>query len=214
MSDRTRVMAADDSTLFRALLERDLASKYEIVEGASTLAEVDAAFARSPIDVALIDLAWRDEGACLPRMRYWLKLQPNCRIVIMTGYNEWILCQGCLKAGAFGFAVKADSMADIERAVDMAWRGEQYISRHVIPIPACAPSPGRGSLSRSARRVLELLAEGFTQKQIAKTLNLSLRTVEDHVKAIKRYFGIDSRAKPNWRVYVAGVSGGGGLDVV
>ncbi len=214
MTDRVRVLVADDSPLFRALLERDLASKYEVVEGASTLAVVDAAFARSPIDVALIDLAWRDEGACLPRMRYWQQLQPTCRIVILTAYDEWSLCEASLQAGATGFAVKGDSMAELMCAIDMASRGEQYISRRVLREPTSSSGPARGCLSRSARRVLELLAEGFTQKQIAKTLGLSVRTVEDHVRAIKQHFGVASRVKPNWRVYVAGVNGGGGMDVV
>ncbi|MBL0178575.1 MAG: response regulator transcription factor [Gemmatimonadetes bacterium] len=214
MSSRTRVLVADDSPLFRDLLERDLASKYEIVEGASTLAEVDAALARGPIDVALIDLAWRDEGACLPRMRYWQQLQSTCRIVILTAYDEWSLCEASLQAGATGFAVKGDPFTEMILAIEMASRGEQYISGKVLREPPSSRGPARGCLSRSARRVLELLAEGFTQKQIAKTLGFSVRTVEDHVKAIKRYFGIDSRAKPNWRVYVTGVNGGAERDVV
>lgn len=66
MSDRLRVLVADDSTLFRAALEGELRLKYEAVEGASCLDAVDAAFAREPIDVALIDMAWRDEGPPAP----------------------------------------------------------------------------------------------------------------------------------------------------
>lgn len=214
MTDRVRLLVADDTTLFRTLLERELAPHYEIVEGASTLAEVDAAFVRGPIDVALIDFAWRDEGSCLPRMRYWQQLQPKCRIVIVTGYHEWSVCEASLRAGATGFAVKADSIAELMHAIAMALRGEQYISASVLRTPCPASGPSRGCLSRSARRVLELLAEGFTQKQIAKTLGLSLRTVEDHVRALKRHFGIDTRAKPTWPVYAAGMGNWGEKGVV
>lgn len=214
MSDRLRVLVADDSTLFRAALEGELRLKYEVVEGASCLDAVDAAFAREPIDVALIDMAWRDEGSCLPRMKQWQRLRPNCRIVILTAYDEWSLCQASLEAGAIGFATKGDSMAEMLQAIEMASRGEEYISKKVLREPRSASRPARGCLSRSARRVLELLAEGFTQKQIAKTLGLSVRTVEDHVRAIKRYLGIESRAKPNWRVKAAGLDDGRGWDVV
>lgn len=214
MSDRIRVMVADDSPLFRELLERTLAPRYEVIEGASTLDEVDAAFERGPIDVALIDLAWRDEGACLPRMKHWRALQPDCHIIIITNYDEWVHCEGCLKHGAAGFIAKADRLNLLDQAIATVRRGELYISPKVTRPPAAATRSTHGTLSRSARRILDLLAEGFTQKQIAKTLGLSVRTVEDHVRAIKDHYGIDSRAKPNWRVLASGMGDRNGSDVV
>lgn len=214
MTERVRVLVADDSRLFRELLENRLSPRYDVVEGASTLDEVDSAFERGPIDVALIDLAWRDEGACLPRMKYWRAMQPDCRIVIITNYDEWVHCEGCLKHGASGFVAKADHLNLLDQAITTVRRGEQYISPKVTRPSAVAIGSAHRTLSRSARRVLELLAEGFTQKEISKTLGLSVRTVEDHVRAIKDHYGIDSRAKPNWRMLASGMGNWSGSGVV
>ncbi len=205
MAECLKILVADDAQLFRHMLEAGLAHRFDILPGAATLGEVDAAFARGTIDVALIDLAWKSEGSCLPRMKHWLSLQPNCRLVMITGYEEWFLAEKCLGHGATGFAVKSDSIADLDRAITMAARGERYISDKLVRVPATGRRSTHRTLSRPARHVLQLLAEGFTQKEIAMTLGLKVRTVEDHVRAIKEYFGVPTRAKPNWPVFAAGV---------
>lgn len=60
-----------------------------------------------------------------------------------------------------------------------------------------------GVLSRPKRRVLELLAEGYQQKQIARALGLQLRTVEDHTRALKEHFGMQGAKRVDWQAFMA-----------
>lgn len=204
MAARLRVLVADDHRLVRESMEAVLAAEHDVLEGASTLNEVDDAFASRRIDVAIVDLSWRDQGSCLPRISRWKRRQPDSHVVVLTAFDEWMLCQQCLAEGASAFVVKGDGgIDDLRRAIAEVNEGRKYLSPSVTTISACSTTLAGKHLSAGKRRVLALLSEGHTQKQVARALGLQLRTVEDHVRSLKDFFEVQGKDRVDWRAIVA-----------
>lgn len=204
MSERIRVLVADDHLLFRELVEAELGKEFCVVPGASTFARADAAFARGGFEVAVIDLSWADEGPVAPRLPLWRRLHPSCRWIMLTGYNESGLCQGYLAAGAQGYVVKQSTMVELSEAVHAVMRGETFISAQVLPAPheLCGPHPRW--LPAATARVLSRLADGWSRKQIAKEYQLHINTVDYHIMKLKEFFGVGPRERPSWARLLAG----------
>lgn len=196
--DRVRVLVADDHRMFRQLMEQYLAKVYEIVPGASTLPELDAAFRRGGFDVALVDLSWGHEGPVTPHLRRWYGLQPASHIVILTAIDEYFLGQSFLEGGARGFLGKRSDFAEVVSAVASVASGESYFGRDLKPPPKRAASAVGEELPVIARHILELLACGWSRKAIAKALNLSVKGVDYHIGVLRTSFGVGPWERPNW----------------
>jgi DNA-binding NarL/FixJ family response regulator len=112
---------------------------------------------------------------------------PNVRVIILSMYaNEEYVLQA-LRVGAAGYLLKDAGTSELELAVKAVARGESYlspaVSRHVIEDYVRRVSSQPSSLDRLTlrqREVLQLIAKGYTTKEIAQTLNISVKTVETH----------------------------------
>lgn len=198
MSDRARVLVADDHRMFRQMLEEALSHFYDVVPGASTLRELDDAFRRGGFDIAIVDLSWGPEGSVSPYLARWYGLQPTARVIILTAMDEYHLGKAFLEGGARGFLGKRSNFSEIEAAVDAVLRGEIYLSRDLTPPSKRAPSARGNELPSIARCVLEYLAYGWSRKEIARALNLSVKGVDYHIGAIRNFFEIGSWERPRW----------------
>lgn len=200
MSTKPRILVADDHQMVREAIESSLAEQYDVLPGVSSLSELDDRMRALDLDVVVIDFSWTGEGSCLSRLRQYKALRPNCRLVVLTAFDEWVIARACLAAGACGFVVKSTgTMTVLRQAIEEALNGNFFVSSGVKPIEPAPRDRRHHAISRPARRVLELLVEGYTQRQIAHALNLKLRTVEDHVRRLKERFGISSTTRPDWR---------------
>ena len=112
---------------------------------------------------------------------------PEVRVVVlsMNASEEYVL--QALRAGAAGYLLKNISPVELEQAIRAVARGESFlspaISRHVIAAYLQRTGGGLSSLERLSprqREILQLVAEGNTSKDIARKLNLSVKTVETH----------------------------------
>lgn len=200
MPSKPQVLVADDHQMVREAIEVALAEHYEILPGASSLSELNDRMRSLSPDVAIVDFSWTGEGSCLRHLRQCKTLRPSCRLIVLTAFDEPVVVQECLRAGACGFVLKrSGSMTELREAIEVVLQGREFVSPGV---PLREPHPQdhpRNAISRPSRRVLELLVEGYSQRQIARTLNLKLRTVEDHVRRLKERFDIPSRSRPDWR---------------
>lgn len=182
-----RVLLADDHTLIRAgisaLLERmeHVEVVGEAVDGRQALKLIQEL---TP-DVVLLDLQ-------MPGLSGFEVLQettrkfPNVKIVVLSVYDTEEYALRAIKSGAAGYLPKSAASAELELAIHRVIRGEQYLP----PILAQAVSfelegsnyTGRPpvELTPRQREVLILIAEGYSTKDIARTLEISVKTVETH----------------------------------
>ncbi len=190
-----RVVLADDHALVRAGIRALL----EDIEGVSVVAEASdgraalQAVADHRPDVVLMDIAMAGLNGLEAAARF-AREYPAVRVVMLSMHanEEYVL--RALQAGAIGYLLKDADTAELELAVRAAARGEAYlspaVSRHLIadyvrrvgqtPQPAESPSYSLSLLTPRQREVLQLIAEGRTTREIARLLNISVKTVETH----------------------------------
>jgi len=190
-----RVVLADDHALVRAGIRALL----ENIEGVAVVAEAGdgraalRAVAEHQPDVVLMDIAMAGLNGLEATARI-AREHPAVRVVILSMHanEEYVL--RALQAGAIGYLLKDADTAELELAVRAAARGKAYlspaVSRHLIadyvrrvgqdPQLAESLSHGLSLLTPRQREVLQLIAEGRTTREIARLLNISVKTVETH----------------------------------
>jgi DNA-binding NarL/FixJ family response regulator len=182
-----RVLLADDHTLvragFRSLLQ-NLAGIQVVAEADNGRDALRLIGTHQP-DVVLMDIAMPGlnglEAAARVSDRF-----PYVRVIMLSMHvNEEYVLQA-LRAGAAGYLLKDASTAELELAVKSVARGDTYLSPPVSKQVVSdyvrrvgEPSPLK-RLTPRQREVLQLIAEGHTTKEIAHTLNISVKTVETH----------------------------------
>jgi DNA-binding NarL/FixJ family response regulator len=138
--------------------------------------------------VALVDISMPGLNG-IEVIKQLCKSCPNTRIVVLTIHTDEEYVFQSLKAGATGYLVKHSTAEELFTAIRAAARGESYlnpsISRVVIDDYRKRVRDGEVDyeferLTNREREVLQLIAEGNTNKDIARLLNLSVKTVETH----------------------------------
>lgn len=182
-----RVFLADDHDLFRAGLRCLLqcVGSVEVVGEASDGREALQMIEANPPDIVLMDIMMPELNGLDAAARLAAKC-PNVRVIIlsMNAAEEYVL--QALRAGAVGYLLKTVSPAELELALKAVSRGETFLSSAVSKSLADYAFKHRGknnSLARLTlrqREVLQLLSEGNRTKEIAKKLDLSVKTIEMH----------------------------------
>ena len=126
---------------------------------------------------------------------------PETRILCLTMHADSLRVDRMLKAGAKGYVLKSAAYAELVQAVRSVAAGSCYLSPDITaPVISGFVSPRQegdkigDSLSLREREILQLVAEGLSSKEIAKQLNLSIRTVENHRRHISARLGLKSVA--------------------
>jgi two-component system, NarL family, response regulator LiaR len=179
-----RVLIADDHAVVRQGLRTflELQEDIEVVgEAADGQAAIDAAVRHVP-DVVLLDLAMpdRDGLGALPRLR------ELARVIVLTSFGEDDRLFAALRGGAVGFLLKDTEPAELVRAIRAAHAGQSPLSpavaARVIDQLAQAGRPRAiDALTPREREVLRLLADGLSNKRIARELGVAEKTVKTHV---------------------------------
>jgi DNA-binding NarL/FixJ family response regulator len=190
-----RVLIVDDHALLRAglaaLLEAadDISVVGEASDGESALEAV----ARIEPDVVLMDLSMPGMDGTTAT-RELLARRPGTAVVILTSFSEHARVRGAVDAGAVGYLLKDSEPAELTAGVRAAARGEAPLDPRV----ARALLPGGGQLggvrlSPREREVLALVGQGMANKQIARTLGITERTVKVHLNSVFRHLGVADR---------------------
>jgi DNA-binding NarL/FixJ family response regulator len=185
---RLRVLLADDHALVRAGLRKLLESLPDIeVAGEADDGQAVLLLAEQlRPNLVLMDIAMPGLNGLEAAARL-TKAHPQTRVLILSMYQNEDYVRQALRAGAAGYLLKDAAPVELELAIKAVLRGETYLSPAVskgvvsdyVRRLRDEETPGE-ALTPRQREVLQLIAEGRTTKQIARRLDLSVKTVETH----------------------------------
>ncbi|MFB7507665.1 response regulator transcription factor [Streptomyces broussonetiae] len=210
-----RVLVADDQAAVREGLALLLGTLPGIeVVGQAEDGNAAAALARDlQPDVVLMDLNMPHCDGIDATTRI-LTDHPDIRVVVLTTYEDDTSILGALQAGALGYLTKAATRADIERAVKAAAAGQAVLDPAAqrtllaaatgIPAPATPTDSAPDDLTAREADVLRLIAEGRSNREIARRLVVSEATVKTHINRIFAKTGSRDRAQAIRYAYTHG----------
>jgi two-component system, NarL family, response regulator NreC len=194
--DAINLLLASDEPLTRA----GWRAVVEAIEGVSVVGEpdcgteVERAITAAPIDVVVLDVRL-DEGAGVEAIQRIRRRSPQTAVVVATSSDHPDSARRSLEAGAVAYLSKTDTPEDLVGAIQTAAEGGEYRQASLANLLKRDPKPtANGEISDRERDVLRLLALGHTNREIARKLYLSVRTVETHRASLLRKLGASSRA--------------------
>lgn len=201
-----RILLADDHDLTRAGLRYLLEKQKDWTvcgEASNGRTAVDIADASRP-DIAILDLSMPEMNG-VEATRQILKLSPHTKVLIYTMHETEQVIVDALDAGASGIVLKSDAGENMVTAVESIAKGRRFFTSHVAETVVDAylsKRIGPGSESNSLialtareREVIQLLAEGKSNKEVADRLGISTRTAEGHRAEIMKRLRLGSLAE-------------------
>jgi DNA-binding NarL/FixJ family response regulator len=210
------VLIADDDDLMRAGLVELLSAdpSIEIVGDASTGREAVERTGQLDPDVVLMDVRMPDLDG-IEATRELTRVAPRASVLILTTFEQDDYIFGALRAGASGFLLKRTRPEELIAAVHTIGAGDSLLSpsvtRRVIdrmahqPTPDLADQSRLGELTPREREVLELVARGLSNREIARELVVEESTIRTHVKRILMKLELHDRVQIVIFAYETGV---------
>ena len=188
MTSTIKVLLADDHSLFRAgvqALLKEIDGVEVVGEADNGRAALELVRSRDP-NVVLMDIAMPEMSGLETAARV-SKEFPNVKVIMLSMHAGEEYVMQALRAGASGYLLKDAATSELELAVRAVARGETYltptISKRVIDDYLMRTTGTHGpvdQLTRRQREILQLVAKGYTSKEMAQMLNLSPKTIETH----------------------------------
>ena len=194
-----RVLIADDHRVVRTGLEALLSAEddMEVVGAAVDGAEAAAMATELAPDVVLMDLSMPGTDG-VEATRQICASRPGTAIVVLTSFAERARVLDAVNAGAAGYLLKDAEPEEVFAAVRAAARGESPLdpraARVILDARTASPSPAAGLTARE-REVLTLVGEGLANKQIARRLGISEKTVKTHLTNVFQRIGVTDRTQ-------------------
>jgi len=199
-----RVLLADDHPVVRAGIRAELdgAGGIEVVGEASTGDEALRLVEELCPDVLVLDVVMPGMDG-VEATRVLRESHPDLRILALSAYDENECVFGILKAGANGYVLKEEALDTIVEAIRAASRGESWLSPKVATkvikeVRGRRPRQAHSillQLTKREREVLELMAQGMENVEIARALVVTEHTVKFHVSNIYGKLGVRSRTE-------------------
>ena len=185
-----RVMLVDDHPIVREGVRRQLEaiSHFRVVGEAANSDEALFVAREHKPDIALIDIGLPGTDG-IELMRLLLLQNPAMSVVILSMYDDEDYVGRAVRAGARGYVLKDSGPRQIVAAVEAIAAGGTYYTSTVVG--AIRRSSAQSPLSPREREILTYLVEGRSNKEIAKQLKLSVRTIETHRETIRRKLGAE-----------------------
>jgi DNA-binding NarL/FixJ family response regulator len=198
----TRVFLVDDHRLFLSGVRAELAGRFDIVGEATDVESAVEGIRRTVPDVVLLDVHLPGGGgkAVIETVR---PSHPGVVFLALSVSDAAEDVIGVIRAGARGYVTKTIVAGELAAAVERVQEGDAVFSPRLagfvldafagdVP-PGAALDPELDQITPREREVLRLLARGYTYKEIARRLEVSIKTVESHVSSVLRKLQLSSR---------------------
>lgn len=194
---KIRVLLADDHAVVRAgicnalngLVNLDVVG--EVGDGPSLLAALE----KLTPDCLLIDVAMPNFEPISAIQRIKREF-PQMKILVISAHDDDVYVQGLLSAGVDGYHLKDQPLSDLRLAVQRVLAGEKWVSsRLVSKLVSFSEAPATTATALTSRQqdILSLLQQGMDNQTIARTMGLSVKTVENHLTRLYRHLEVQSR---------------------
>ena len=195
----TRILIADDHEVVRSGLRRILESQPSwvvVAEVADGKDAISKAIETKP-DIAVLDYSLPLVNGIEATRQIRARL-PKTEVLIFTIHDSETVIQDLLKAGARGYLLKTDANRHLISAIEALASHKPFftakISEALLDLFLVGPIRQGSALTNRERGVVQLIAEGHTNKQIAAVLTISLKTVETHRATVMRKLDLSSSA--------------------
>lgn len=197
---RVRLLMADDHRLVLEGIGKLLESEFDLVGTVEDGHDLLDAAERLRPDVVLLDIA-------MPRLngieacRKLVKAFPDTRVIFLTMHADVVYVEEALRAGGSGYILKRSAATELSAAIGAVMRGDRYVTPLIDWTSASPRGPNDDKHSASERltprqrEVLQLVAEGRANKEIAAVLQVSEKTIDYHKSSIKRKLTLGSTAE-------------------
>lgn len=195
MTGTIKIQLVDDHPLVRDGLRARLEAmpQFQVVAEAGGAAEALEQAAQIDIDLVLMDINMRDTNGIEATAQFRAAF-PRIAVLILSMHDKLEYVSQAIRAGARGYVLKDAPGKDIVIAIETVMSGGIYYSAALARQLAQPQMPDM-QLTTREQEVLRHLARGESNKQIARALDLSVRTVETHRLNIKRKLGIEGQAE-------------------
>jgi DNA-binding NarL/FixJ family response regulator len=200
---RPTVVIVDDHGLFRSGVRSELGGEVDVIGEADDVQPAIELIGRRPPDVVLLDVHLPGGGgqAVLEAVK---PLHPDVRFLALSASDAPEDVIAVVRAGARGYVTKTISGAELVSAVRRVAAGDVVFSPRLAgfvldafaagaPAGAVPADPELDQLTPREREVLRLIARGYTYREIAKELFISVKTVESHVSSVLRKLQLSTR---------------------
>jgi len=169
---------------------------------AGNVAEARTAASAGKFDIALVDIGLPDGNGV--ELIGWLRARhPGVTCLVITAWGDGDTVLAALRAGAIGYLLKDRDDAELSLALQNIQRGgvpiDPFVARRILAMlpgaaPVTKPEVAGDALSGRECQILDLVAHGHNNRQIAELTGLSRFTIEDYTKRIYRKLAVGSRA--------------------
>lgn len=188
--EQIKIFLVDDHKILRESLELLLSQEEDfVVTGqAENGMNLENRFLKEAPDVLLMDISMPKRDG-FDTARAVKKSFPEIRIIFLTMHKSEEMLAGAFHSGCSGYVLKENAFEELAEAIRQVYRGDIYVSGELTPMMLSGFLAGEregGDLSAREREILKLLAEGYSNKEIADMLVISVKTVETHRANIMR----------------------------
>lgn len=196
-----KIIIADDHTVLREGLKALINSieDWQVVAEASDGFDVLTAVEKHQPDILILDLAMPKLGGIevINRLK---KITHHPKVLVLSAHDDETSAAESIRAGADGFIPKKSSRDELEFAIKSLLRGQTYLSPEVAAGVIHQQLSGEGhspieTLSSREREVMKLICEGYPNRDVARMLHISARTIDSHRANIMKKLHCHSNAE-------------------
>jgi two-component system, NarL family, response regulator DegU len=187
MNAKLKILVVDDHPIFlKGLVEvlQDEMPEAEIVSQKSSLKALSIALSQMP-DIAVLDLDMPDMNGIALGTELKTRI-PSVKIIILTMHKEPDIIRSVMAKGIDGYVFKDDAVNDVIAAIQDVMNDKQYVSKSTTAFQEELGSESLEALTKTEILVLRAISNHKTSREIADTLFVSIKTVENHRNNISR----------------------------